>query len=120
MLAADLKGAQAIRAVTDAPGFKAADYPLLAFDKVLFVGQPIALCIGRTRAEAEDIAQQNEVEFEELPDVVDMLAALETSSPLLHDYWGDNLFLSGEYEEGELEKEREEGTGGVEGCRNRD
>src|SRR3546814_4907227 len=46
ILAADLKGAQAIRAVTDAPGFKAADYPLLAFDKVLFVGQPIALCIG--------------------------------------------------------------------------
>src|SRR3546814_15178327 len=95
MLAADLKGAQAIRAVTDAPGFKAADYPLLAFDKVLFVGQPIALCIGRTRAEAEDIAQQIEVEFEELPAVVDMLAALEPYSPLLHDVWGANLYLAG-------------------------
>src|SRR3546814_4979923 len=39
ILAADLKGAQAIRAVTDAPGFKAADYPLLAFAKVLLVGR---------------------------------------------------------------------------------
>src|SRR3546814_12273982 len=49
ILAADLKGAQPIRAVTAAPGFNAADYPLLAFDKGRFVGQPMGLCLGRTR-----------------------------------------------------------------------
>lgn len=110
VLAADLKGAQSIRAVTDAPGFKAADYPLLASDKVLFVGQPIAICIGRTRAEAEDIAQQIDLEFEELPAVVDMLKALEDPASLLHDAWGDNVYLTRDYEAGDLELARREAT----------
>lgn len=108
VLASDLKGAHPIRAVTDAPGFKAADYPLLASDKVLFVGQPIALCIGRTRAEAEDIAQQIDIEFEELPAVVDMQKALEDSAPLLHETWGDNVYLTREYEAGDLERARQD------------
>ena len=108
VLASDLKGAQPIRAVTDAPGFKAADYPLLAFDKVLFVGQPIALCIGRTRAEAEDVAQQIDIEFEELPAVVDMQKALESAAPLLHESWEDNVYLTRDYEAGDLEQARQQ------------
>lgn len=110
VLAGDLKGAHPIRAVTDAPGFKAADYPLLASDKVLFVGQPIALCIGRTRAEAEDIAQQIDIEFEELPAVVDMQKALEDASPLLHESWGDNIYLTREFESGDLDRARQDAT----------
>jgi aerobic carbon-monoxide dehydrogenase large subunit len=110
VLAADLVGTKPIRAVTDAPGFNASDYPLLADDKVLFVGQPIAMCIARSRAEAEDMAQQIDIEFEEFPAVVDMLEALEPDSPLLHESWGNNLFLKREFEAGDLDQARREAT----------
>lgn len=109
-LAGDLKGAHAIRAITDAPGFKAADYPLLARDKVLFVGQPIAICIGKDRAEAEDIAQRVEIEFEELPAVVDIAGGLASDAPRLHEDWSDNVYLRREYESGDLESVEREAT----------
>ena len=46
-----------------------------------------------TRAEAEDIAASVDVDLEELPAVHDMLAARVPNSPLLHEHWGDNIFL---------------------------
>ena len=38
--------------------------------------------------EAEDIAQTVRVEYDELPPVVDMLAACGSDTPLVHDHWG--------------------------------
>jgi carbon-monoxide dehydrogenase large subunit len=102
-LMGDLQGTRPIRAITDAPGFKAADYPLLAHDKVLFVGQPIAICIGRDRAEAEDIAQRVEIEFDELPAVVDIQGGLAEDAARLHEDWSDNVYLRRDYEAGDLE-----------------
>lgn len=103
VLAGDLKGAHPIRAVTDAPGFNASDLPLLAFDKVLFVGQPIAMCIASTRAEAEDIAQAIDLDIEELPAVVTMPEALVPGATLLHEDWGNNVYLSRDFEAGDLD-----------------
>jgi carbon-monoxide dehydrogenase large subunit len=34
------------------------------------------------------------LDFEELPAVTDMLAALEPSAPLVHEEWGDNIFIT--------------------------
>ena len=82
ILGGDLIGTKPIRAVTDVTGFKSSDYPILATEKVLFVGQPIALCIGDTRAEAEDIAQRVEVEYDELP-AISVLAPLRVHPPYL-------------------------------------
>src|SRR3546814_10731127 len=39
-----------------------------------------------------------------------MLAAPEPSSPLLHDSWGDNLYLAREFEAGDIEQAREAAT----------
>lgn len=80
-------------AISGLPGFKASEQPVLAHDKVRHVGEPIAVCVAPTRAEAEDIAAAIEVDFEELPAVVDMLAARQPGAPLLHEHWGDNVFL---------------------------
>ncbi len=38
------------------PGFKSSDQPVLATDKVRHVGEPVAVCVAATRAEAEDLA----------------------------------------------------------------
>jgi carbon-monoxide dehydrogenase large subunit len=53
----------------------------------------MAMCVADTRAEAEDIAAQVYVDFEELPAVVDMLEAREAGAALVHEHWGDNVFL---------------------------
>ena len=56
-------------------GFKHSTEPILATDKLRFVGEIVAMCVAPTRAEAEDIASQVTVDYDELPAVTDMLAA---------------------------------------------
>jgi aerobic carbon-monoxide dehydrogenase large subunit len=90
---ADLAGVQPIVANSGLPGFKPSEQPVLASGKVRQVGETIAMCVAATRAEAEDIAAQVFVDFEELPAVVDMLAARREGSTLVHEQWGDNVFL---------------------------
>src|SRR5271169_2176614 len=92
-IAEDLKGVRPIRAVSGLKGFKPSDQPVLGTGKVRHVGELLAMCVAPTRAEAEDIAAQVQVDFEELPAVHDMLAARRPDSVLLHEEWGDNVFL---------------------------
>lgn len=91
--AADMTDVKAIRAVSALPGFKASEQPALARGKVRMVGEMIAACIAPTRAEAEDLAAQVFVDFEELPVVSDMLQARRPDAPLVHEDWGDNIYL---------------------------
>jgi carbon-monoxide dehydrogenase large subunit len=91
--AEDLKGVHPIRAVSSLKGFKPSEQPILARDKVRQVGELVAMCVAPTRAEAEDLADLVEVQFEELPAVVDMLQARTNPPALVHEDWGDNVFL---------------------------
>ncbi|MDP6705658.1 MAG: xanthine dehydrogenase family protein molybdopterin-binding subunit [Alphaproteobacteria bacterium] len=91
--ATDMTGAAPIRGDSSTPGYKAADYPALATDKVRFVGQAVAMCLADNRAEAEDLAQEVFVDLEELPPVPDMVRAAAPDSPRLHEGWGDNLMI---------------------------
>jgi carbon-monoxide dehydrogenase large subunit len=75
------------------PGFKVSDQPALARGKVRQVGELVAMCLAESRAEAEDIAARVTLEFEELPAVHDMLEGRKPGAPLLHEHWGDNIFL---------------------------
>lgn len=93
IIAADLEGVRPIRADTTLPGFKSSTQPVLAADKVRHVGELIAMCLAPTRAEAEDIAAEIELDFDELPAVTDMLRGRMPGAALLHENWGDNLFL---------------------------
>jgi carbon-monoxide dehydrogenase large subunit len=90
----DLAGVKPIRAVSALPGFKPSDQWPLARGKVRQVGEMIAMCVAATRAQAEDLVAQVDVEMHDLPAVVDMLAARSAAPPaLVHDEWGDNIFL---------------------------
>ena len=89
----DLASVKPIRAVSALPGFKPSDLWPLARDKVRHVGEPVAMCVGATRAEAEDVAAQVFVDYAELPAVVDMIEARTQPTALVHDEWGDNIFL---------------------------
>lgn len=89
----DMTDVRAIRAVSPLPGFQASEQPPLVTDKIRHVGELIAMCVADTRAEAEDIAAQVIVEYEELPAVVDMLKAQEPGSALVHDTVKRNIYL---------------------------
>jgi carbon-monoxide dehydrogenase large subunit len=90
---ADLTGVKPIVANSTLKGFKSSEQPVLAGDKVRQVGEMIAMCVADTRAQAEDLAAQVFVDFDELPAVVDMLEARLAPPALVHEHWGDNVFL---------------------------
>jgi aerobic carbon-monoxide dehydrogenase large subunit len=91
--AKDLVGVKPIISSPPLKGFKRSAQPILATDKVRYVGELVAMCLAATRAEAEDIAGAISLDLEELPAVTDMLAALEPGAPLVHEEWGDNVFI---------------------------
>ncbi len=91
--AADLHGVLPIKAVSGLSGFKVSVQPPLATGKVRQVGELVAMCVAPTRAEAEDIAASVTLDLQELPAVHDMLLARQPGSALVHDHWGDNVFL---------------------------
>ncbi len=92
--AKDLAGVKPIVSAPPLKNFKRSSEPILAIDKLRYVGEIIAMCMGRSRAEAEDIAGALSLEYEELPAVTDMLAASKAGSPLVHEEWGDNIFVT--------------------------
>jgi carbon-monoxide dehydrogenase large subunit len=98
----DLAGVKPLRAVSPLPGFQASEQPVLAVDRVRQVGELVAMCVADTRAEAEDIAAQVAVEYDELPVVTDMLAAQEPDAPQLHDTVKGNIFVRVGYD-GDIE-----------------
>jgi aerobic carbon-monoxide dehydrogenase large subunit len=102
-LAQDLTGVQPIRAVSALPGFKPSVQPALADEKVRYVGELVAMCVADTRAEAEDIAARVEIDFEELPAIHDMLQARDADAALLHEEWGDNVFLESFVDVGDVD-----------------
>ncbi|HET6238604.1 MAG TPA: xanthine dehydrogenase family protein molybdopterin-binding subunit [Acetobacteraceae bacterium] len=68
--------------VTGEP-FAFAPQPLLACDVVRFVGEPVALIVAETRAQALDAAELVLVEYNALPAVVTAAAAREPGAPQL-------------------------------------
>ena len=92
--AAMLDGVKPMRTPNSAPGFKFSDYPVLATGKVRMVGEPVAMCFADTRAQAEDMCVAIRVDYEELPAVVDERQAMQNPPALVHEHFGDNVFLS--------------------------
>jgi carbon-monoxide dehydrogenase large subunit len=65
--------------------------PVLALDKVRFVGDMIAAVVAESREAAERAAERVMVEVEELPAVADMHAALAQGAVALSDQAADNV-----------------------------
>jgi len=72
------------------PGLKTTDFRAIAVDRVRHVGEAIAVVVAETAAIARDAAELVDVDFEELPVVVDAVAALRPGAPLVHDNAPDN------------------------------
>ena len=68
----------------DRPDFVKVPQPLLARDRVRYVGEPVAVVVGSTPEEAEDLAERVELDIEALPAVVDLETALADGAPVVH------------------------------------
>ena len=66
-------------------------FSLLATDKVRFVGDPVAIVIAESRYLAEDGCELVDVEYEDLPPVINATFALDPASPPLFENLGDNI-----------------------------
>jgi carbon-monoxide dehydrogenase large subunit len=76
-------------------GIKSAPQHPLAIDRVCWQGEAVAAVVADTRRQAEDALEFIEVEFDLLPAVVDMRAALE-GKYVIHPELQDNICFSRE------------------------
>lgn len=85
------------------PGMVAGEQTALATDVVRHVGEPVVLVVAGSRALAEDAAELVVVDYEELPAVLDPVAALEPGSPLVHEELGTNLCFGSPFGSGDVD-----------------
>ena len=118
--ASALPGVVAVLAGADLAGAKIGkkiiDMPLLAEGVVRFMGEKIAAVAATSEAIAEAALDLIEVEYEELPVLIDPVAAAKTDAPLIHpnvaDYKGllhkidtpSNVFVSLVWKKGVVEE----------------
>ncbi|WP_406723756.1 xanthine dehydrogenase family protein molybdopterin-binding subunit [Streptomyces sp. GD-15H] len=66
------------------------DHPPVAVDEVRHAGDPVAVVVARDRYAAADALEAVEVDYEPLPPVLDLEAALAEDAPLVHADKGTN------------------------------
>jgi len=76
------------------PSIKFFDHYCLAWDKVRYVGEPMAAVAATSRYVAEDALELIDVELDPLPPVVQAQDALESNAALLYEDWEDNVMLT--------------------------
>jgi carbon-monoxide dehydrogenase large subunit len=73
------------------PGTVVPDRPVMAVDRVRFVGECVALVVAETREAAHDALELIDVAYKVLPAVVDEEAAIADGAPQLHDDVPNNI-----------------------------
>lgn len=73
--------------------------PILARDRVRYVGEPVVLIAAETQQIADQAAELVWIEYEDLPGVFDPESAMETGAPLVHDE--GNVLVEWKIEHGE-------------------
>lgn len=76
-------------------GFKPTERPLLAHDRVRFVGDAVALVLGTNPYGVYDAVDLVVVDYEPLPPVVDIAQAIAAGAPLVHDTVPGNVVFAG-------------------------
>ena len=84
-------GVHAVLTQEDVPGKKTfglefSDQPVMAAEKVRYAGEPVVVVAAETPEQARRAADRVVVEYEDLPVVDDMVAALDPSSERIHDF----------------------------------
>jgi len=85
------------------PDFVPIAQPVLATERVTYVGEPIAAVIAESAAAAEDIAEQVAVDIDPETPVVTLDQALASGAPLVHDAAKHNTIIDTGLDTGEVD-----------------
>jgi carbon-monoxide dehydrogenase large subunit len=86
------------------PGHRSAPQHLLVADRAVWQGQPVAIVVAESRAEAEDAAELVAIEWQPLAAVGDQLQAIAPGAPVIHAELGDNIAFDFSLKKGEPAK----------------
>lgn len=75
----------------------ATERPLLALDRVRFVGEEVAMVIAATPYEAADAAELIDIDYEDLPVVIGFDKALAPDAPAIHENIPGNVCFDVDY-----------------------
>jgi aerobic carbon-monoxide dehydrogenase large subunit len=82
----------------------APEHKPISTDKARYVGDAVAVVVATSRAAAEDAVELVEVDYEPLPAVADVEAALADGAPLVHDAFGTNSCYVWKLDAGEVDR----------------
>jgi CO/xanthine dehydrogenase Mo-binding subunit len=80
------------------------DQPIIAVDRVIFAGQPVAAVAAIDKATAEAGLSKIHVEYSELPAVISAEEAMAEGAPRLHDFAEKNICAHHELIKGDVAK----------------
>ena len=98
LTAVDLPHIAPLKADFDKPGFVVAGRPVLASERVRFVGDAIAMVVADDPYAALDAVEEIEIEYEPLPEVTEAQSAIEPGAPLVFDHVPNNVIYEGAFE----------------------
>jgi aerobic carbon-monoxide dehydrogenase large subunit len=78
----------------DGSPMKVGSYPALAHGKALYVGDPVAVVIAETRAQAKDGAEKLVVAYGPLPAATDTATAADAGQPQVHELAPNNTVFN--------------------------
>ena len=84
--------------------FNPPEHPVLAQDKVCYVGQPVAVVVAKNPYLARDGAELVTVDYEPLIPVVNPVDAANEDVPVIHPHLGTNVAMRSVQEGGNIEK----------------
>ena len=104
VLTAEDLDAKPISARLHRPDFIPLETPVLAAGAVRHAGEPIAIVVAASRAEAEDLAERVVVDIEPAEPVTDAGEAMQPGAPTVHPHldmpMGNNVVLTAEFDTG--------------------
>ena len=84
--------------------FNPPEHPVLAQDKVCYVGQPVAVVVAKNPYLARDGAELVTVDYEPLIPVINPVDAANEDVPVIHPHLGTNVAMRSVQEGGDIEK----------------
>jgi aerobic carbon-monoxide dehydrogenase large subunit len=88
-------------ALSELSTYKTTKQPILAWPKVRYCGEPVAMVAATDRYTAEDGVELIDVDYDLLPAVVDASKAVQSEPALVHDEAPDNVLVYRKFDSGD-------------------
>lgn len=95
--------------VIEIDGYRDVRRPVVAVDRVNFVGEYVAIILAETPYVAQDALDLVEVDYDPLPSVAGIEDAESGDAPVIHEHLGDNYIFKTKFETGDFDAKFAEG-----------